>query len=144
MDNSMGETGGYPLPITRWLEATERACEGGEGWGCHEAVLGLVEAITCYLGAVAVGQYSQALYREQIEADPALNRSLRSLRRVLPGQWLRWASGGLAAVGAGQVAGLSEWYTREQTGRMAEAYTGLRNVMVENLGYAGDYGPRDS
>src|SRR5437016_2136278 len=98
------EAPAYPLPITRWLEAAERTCVAGEGVGCHEAALRLADAVVYYLGAVAVGQYSQALYRERIAPDPTLNRSLRTLRRVLPGQWLAWVSRGLEAVGKGAEA----------------------------------------
>src|ERR687887_228511 len=95
------EAGTYPLPVTRWLEAAERSCAAGEGVACHESAVGLADALAYYLGAVAVAQYSQALYRERIAPDPTLNRSLRNLRRVLPGQWLGWVSRALAAIGTG-------------------------------------------
>jgi hypothetical protein len=143
MNETKSGTPAYPLPITRWLEAAERLCDEGDGAACHEAVLGLADAVIYYLGAVAVGQYSQALYTEQIEPDPTLNRSLRSLRRILPGQWLGWVSRGLAATGAGSVAGLAEWYSGEQSGPVAEAYSALREIMVEHLAYTGEYGARE-
>src|SRR5438128_1858448 len=137
------ETLAYPLPIARWLETAGNACAEGNDANCHAAVLRLADTIVYYLGAVAVAQYSQALYTGQIEADPALNRSLRALRRVLPGQWLGWAARGLAAVPDGPVAGLAEWYAREQGGAVAQAYTTMRDVMVEHLAYTGEYGPRE-
>lgn len=133
----------YPLPITRALQEAERACQGEDKAACHDAAMRLSLVITCYLGAVAVGQYSQALYTGQIEADPALNRSLRSLRRVLPGQWLLWASRGLAATPNGPISGLSWWYARPQKGDLAATYTAVRDVMVEQLGYGGEYGARE-
>lgn len=139
------EAQAYPLLITRVLQAAEKNCEESDNSAeCHVAVLALVDAIICYLGAVAVGQYSQALYTGQIEADPTLNRSLRSLRRVLPGQWLGWISRGLGAAPNGPVEGLAEWYSQEQGGEVAEAYGALRNLMVEGLAYTGEYGPRDT
>src|SRR4051812_6767107 len=55
----------YPLPIARALQWAERACAGGDKGECHDAVMLLASAVTCYLGAVAVGQYSQALYTGQ-------------------------------------------------------------------------------
>ncbi len=133
----------YPLPIARALHKVEQVCLGEDGAACHDAVFTLADALTYYLGAVAVGQYSQALYTDQIEADPTLSRSLRSLRRVLPGQWLLWAARGLAATPDGPVAGLSEWYAQAEKGALTEAYTAVRNVMVERLSYAGEYGPRE-
>jgi len=132
----------YPLHIARALHAVEQACLGEDGAACHDAVFTLVDALTYYLGAVAVGQYSQALYTDQIEADPTLSRSLRSLRRVLPGQWLLWAARGLAATPYGPIAGLSEWYARAEKGTLTDAYTTARNIMVERLSYGGEYGPR--
>lgn len=137
-------TPAYPLPITRRLEAAEKLCAGGDSAACHASILKLADTIVYYLGSVAVGQYSQALYTGRIEADPTLNRSLRTLRRVLPGQWLGWASRGLAAMPDGPVSGLGEWYSSEQGGAIAEAYAGLRSVMVEHLAYTGEYGPRET
>ncbi|HKP52885.1 MAG TPA: hypothetical protein VJ183_09555 [Chloroflexia bacterium] len=133
----------YPLPIARALQEAEQACLGENRAACHDAALALAHALAYYLGSVAVGQYFQALYTDQIEADPTLSRSLRSLRRVLPGQWLLWAARGLASTPAGPVAGLSGWYSRPDTGALADAYTAVRDVMVERLGYAGEYGPRE-
>jgi hypothetical protein len=91
-----------------------------------------------------VAQYSQAIYLGRAEVDPTLNRSLRSLKRVLPGQWLLWAAKGLEAAPDGPVEGLSGWYLSRQTGPLGGAYEGLRRLMVEHLSYAGDYGPQDS
>ncbi|HEX9990908.1 MAG TPA: hypothetical protein VGE45_20815 [Chloroflexia bacterium] len=133
----------YPLPITRALGAAVKLCGGEDGAACHDAVLQLADALTYYLGAVAVAQYSQALYLEQAEADPTLNRSLRSLRRVLPGQWLGWTARGLAATPNGTVEGLARWYEERQAGEVAQAYAELRRVMVERLAYAGEYGPQE-
>jgi hypothetical protein len=132
-----------PLHITLAMQAAEIACaeEGGEG--CHDAVMRLAEAITYHLGAVAVAQYSQALYTEQIEADPTLNRSLRSLRRILPGQWLTWAARGLASTPGGPVTGMSNWYTEPQDGYISRAYEALRHGMAEEMGYTGEYGLRE-
>lgn len=133
----------YPLPITRALGAAEKVCVGEDGAACHDAALQLADALTYYLGAVAVAQYSQALYLEQAEADPTLNRSLRSLRRVLPGQWLGWTARGLAATPNGPVEGLARWYAEQQAGEVAQAYAELRRVMVERLAYTGEYGPKE-
>src|SRR5436190_15758045 len=136
------DTPAYPLPIARWLEAADKLCTGGDSAGCHSAVLRLADTIVYYLGAVAVAQYSQALYTEQVEADPTLNRSLRMLRRVLLGQWLGWTARGLDAVPDGPVSDLAEWYSREQGGPVVETYTALRGIMVEHLVYTGEYGPK--
>jgi hypothetical protein len=133
----------YPLPISRWLEAARNGDDGRQ----HEAVMRLADVITFYLGAVAVGGYFQALYTGRIEADPTLARSLGSLKRVLPGQWLLWTARGLGATAddnAGGMEQLSAWYMRLQSGGVAEAYRGLREVMVERLGYSGEYGPRET
>ncbi len=104
----------------------------------------LAEAIIYYVGAMAVGQYSQALFTQGIAADPTLSRSLRSLRRVLPGQWLGWASRGLSVVPDGQVVGLDRWYSGEKGEELASAYEALRSAMVEHLAYTGEYGPRSA
>jgi hypothetical protein len=133
----------YPLPISRWLEAAWNAGDEGR----HEAVMRLADAVTFYLGAVAVGHYYQALYTGRIGTDPTLSRSLWSLKRVLPGQWLLWAARGLGATAddnAGGMEQLSAWYMRPQNGGVAEAYRGLREVMVERLGYSGEYGSRET
>src|SRR5687768_6986683 len=97
--NNRPHTAQYPLPIPRWMDTADKACED-DGADCHRAALGLSDALTYYIGALAVASYTQALFTEQIEADPTLNRSLRSLRRILPGQWLLWAGRGLSAVPA--------------------------------------------
>jgi hypothetical protein len=133
-----------PLHIARALQAADTACSvpsGDGGAACHNAAISLARALTYYVGAVAVAQYSQAVYTESIEADPTLNRSLRSLRRLLPGQWLGWAARGLEATPDGPVGGLAVWYLTTVGGEIAAAYEGLRRAMVDHLAYAGDYGP---
>src|SRR5438270_3731989 len=95
MDKS--EPPSYPLPIARALSAAEEVCTGGDLAACHAATLRLADAIVYYLGAIAAAHYTQALYAGGAAADPTLNRSLRSLRRILPGQWLGWVGRGLAA-----------------------------------------------
>ncbi|HET9496296.1 MAG TPA: hypothetical protein VFR15_18875 [Chloroflexia bacterium] len=145
MEGNVGR--GLPLHIARALQAVDGACSssdaGDGGAACLDASLGLADALTYYVGAVAVAQYSQAVYTERIEPDPTLNRSLRSLRRVLPGQWLGWAARGLEAWPGGPVAGMAEWYLTPVGGDIAGAYEALRRLMAEHLNYAGDYGPRD-
>src|SRR3954451_24538931 len=101
-----------PLHITLALQEADQRCAEGGG-GCHDAVMRLAETVSYHLGAVAVAQYSQALYTEQIEADPTLNRSLRSLRRILPGQYLAWAARGLESTPDGPVAGVHGWYNEQ-------------------------------
>lgn len=125
----------YPMPISRGLEAAEKGRAG--------AVLRLARYIIYYLGAVAVGQYTQALYLGQARPDPTLNRSLRSLRRALPGQWLGWAARSLAATPQGSVKGLFEWYTEAHAGEIASGYGELQRIMVGRLAYTGEYGPRE-
>lgn len=136
----------YPLPIFRAVEAARGVGEVGDDddgdGGRHEAVMRLADVITFYLGAVAVGQYSQALYTGKIGPDPTLGRSLRSLRRVLPGQWLLWTARGLEATADGPVERLSAWYLGKQDGEIAQAYNALQKVMTEELGYTGEYGAR--
>jgi hypothetical protein len=136
----------YPLPIARALEAAEKACtrSAGDGAACHDAVMRLADSIVYYLGAVAVAQYSQGVYLESAEPDPTLNRSLRSLRRVLPGQWLGWIARGLAATPGGPVAGFAAWYTAEESGDVAAAYEALQRIMAEELAYKGEYGARQT
>lgn len=104
----------------------------------------MADAIAYYLGAVAVAQYSQALYTGEIEADPTLNRSLRSLRRILPGQWLVWAARGLQSTPNGPVEGIYSWYTSPSGSEVNAAYETLRRVMVDDLEYTGEYGQRES
>ncbi|MBF6614200.1 MAG: hypothetical protein IVW55_13825 [Chloroflexi bacterium] len=136
---------GYPLHITRSLLAAEKECaRSGATTGCEAAVMRLAEAIIYYVGAVAVGQYSQALFTQGIEPDPTLSRSLRSLRRLLPGQWLGWASRGLRVVHDEQVVGLARWYSGEKGVDVTSAYEALRRAMVEYLAYTGEYGPRSA
>jgi hypothetical protein len=105
MDFSKPKAQVYPLPVARALEAAERACggDGDNGTTCHAAVMRLATTLAYYVGAIAVAQYTQALLTGQIEPDPTLSRSLRSLRRVLLGQWLGWAARGLAAAPGGPV-----------------------------------------
>jgi hypothetical protein len=139
---------GLPLHIARALQAADSACaapaSADDGAAaCHDAAISLAGALTYYVGAVAVAQYSQAVYTETIQPDPTLNRSLRNLRRILPGQWLGWAARGLEEWPAGPVNGLAEWYLTPVEGNIAEAYEGLRRLMVDHLAYAGDYGPHE-
>ena len=146
MDFSKPKAPLYPLPVARALEAAERACagDGEDGAACHAAVMRLASALAYYLGAIAVAQYTQALLTGQVEPDPTLSRSLRSLRRVLLGQWLGWAARGLAAAPHGPVDGLAGWYAEKQSGDVASAYGGLLGLMREHLAYNGDYGPQDT
>ncbi len=134
----------YPLPVARALEAAERECGGDGGAACQAAVMRLAEALACYVGAIAVAQYTQALLTGEIEPDPTLGRSLRSLRRVLLGQWLGWAARGLAATPEGPVEGLERWYVEKQAGEVASAYGGLLDLMRAHLAYNGDYGPQET
>lgn len=138
---------GYPLHIARALEAADSACRaGGDGSGgesCHDAVLRLADSILYYLGAVAVAQYSQASLLEQSKPDPTLSRSLRSLRRVLPGQWLLWTARSLDATPEGPLSMLGGWYNGEHDAEIAQAYETIRQAMVEHLGYTGEYGSRE-
>src|SRR5687768_6728189 len=135
----------YPLPISRALQAaTEHSAlpTSSGGLTLHSA-LQLADALTYYLGAIAVAQYSRATLTGAIEPDPTLSRSLRSLRRVLPGQWLLWAARGLAATPDGPVEGLAAWYDTRERGLVAEAYSALLHTMRERLTYTGDYGDRE-
>jgi hypothetical protein len=141
MDGSAASA--LPLHIAVALQDAEKACAGNDAGQCHTCVMRLAEAIVYHLGAVAVAQYSQALYTGQIEADPTLNRSLRSLRRLLPGQWLGWTARGLESTPEGPVAGLREWYTAVQGKDAATAYETLRSLMVERLDYLDEHGPRE-
>jgi len=131
-----------PLHIAQALQDAEKSCAGNDSGQCHARVMRLAESSIYHLGAVAVAQYSQALYIGQIEADPTLNRSLRSLRRVLPGQWLAWTARGLESTPEGPVAGLSAWYNRGQGEEAAIAYETLRSLMVERLDYLDEHGQR--
>ena len=128
-----------PLHLMRASQSAESAVEGAEK---HKATLALADALTCHLSAVAVAQYSQAILTGQAEADPTLNRSLRSLRRVLPSQWLGWTARSLEAVPDGPVAGLSRWYLHSGFAEVGMAYEALRRIMVLHLAYEGEYGPR--
>jgi hypothetical protein len=125
------------------LAAAEQTCAQDGTLACHDAVLFLADAITYYLGAVAVAQYMQAVYGGRIKPDPTLNRSLRNLRRVLPGQWLGWISKSLAVTQDAPIPDLNRWYNHKQGGELALAYQTLHRVMVEQLAYMGDYGPQD-
>jgi hypothetical protein len=167
----------YPIFISTSLAAAEQTCAGHDPAACHAIVLSLADAITYYLGAVAVARYSQAYVAGEIDGDPTLNRSLRSLRRVLPGQWLGWTARALTALKVANstddgrrttddshessidergtlratnsrpsstLTEIAEWFTQTQHGDLARAYSALRGIMVERLGYTGEYGPRDS
>ncbi len=132
-----------PLHIARALQAVEGAFSGaGDGAERHKGTLALADTLTYYLGAVAVAQYTQALLTGEAEANPTLNRSLRSLRRVLPGQWLGWTAMALEAVPGGPVAGMGEWYLRGYFSEVGAAYEALRRIMELHLAYTGDYGSR--
>jgi len=155
----------YPLPIERALADGQEACNRAEasdadGVACHEAALRLADYLIYYLGAVAVGQYSQALYTGQIEPDPTLNRSLRSLRRVTRGQWLLWVARSLQEklrvtnyelriAGSHSsffllTSSFQAWYEGRVGGEVAQAYKVMRDLMVEQLAYTGEYGPQES
>lgn len=144
MDIGMPKAHLYPLPVARALEAAEGACGGNEGATCHASVMRLADTLAYYVGAIAVAQYTQALLTGQIEPEPTLGRSLRSLRRVLLGQWLGWAARGLAATPDGPVEGLARWYAGKQGGDAATAYGGLLDLMRRHLAYNGDYGPQET
>ena len=128
-----------PLHIARALRAVERATPGSDQ---HARVVDLADGLLYYVGALAIAQYSQAVVLEQINADPTLNRSLRSLRRILPGQWLGWTARALEATPTGVVEGLSEWYSQDSSAALATSYEELRSIMVADLAYAGDFGSR--
>ncbi len=134
---------GLPLHIAQALQVADRICGEVEAQGCYQAVMRLADAVIFYLGAVAVAQYSQTLYTGQIEGDPTLDRSLRSLRRTLPGQWLGWTARGLAATPDGPVAGLNVWYSSPSGVDAARAYEAMRHVMVQSMSYTGEYGERE-
>jgi hypothetical protein len=144
MDFSKPKAPVYPLPVARALEAAEKACGGDDAAACHVAVMRLADTLAYYVGAIAVAQYTQALLTGQVEPDPTLSRSLRSLRRVLLGQWLGWAARGLAATPEGPVEGLAGWYGTRQAGEVASAYGGLLGLMRERLAYNGDYGHQET
>jgi hypothetical protein len=144
MNRNAGAKLPLPLHIAQALDSAEKACAGDSSEACYVAVMRLAEAIIYHLGAVAVAQYSQALYSGQIEADPTLSRSLRSLRRILPGQWLLWAARGFDSTPMGPVAGLREWYIGGQGKEAATAYETLRRVLVEQMDFLDEYGPREN
>lgn len=132
-----------PLHISRAAQAAEKAfADPATGTEKHTAILSLADAMTCHLGAVAVAQYTQALLAEHITDHPALNRSLRSLRRVLPGQWLGWTAMSLEAVPDGPVQGLSQWYLNGYSIEVTVSYEALRTIMALHVAYDGDYGSR--
>ncbi|MEO5952446.1 MAG: hypothetical protein ABIQ44_08295 [Chloroflexia bacterium] len=129
----------FPLHIARALQEADKAVSGAEK---HTAALMLADAITCYVGTVGVAQYSQALLTEQIEGNPTLNRSLRSLRRVMTGQWLGWAAMSLEAVPGGPVEGMGQWYLHGHFDYVGPAYEELLRIMKLHLAYTGDYRSR--
>ncbi len=134
----------YPLPVSRALSVAEQAFAAADSTSYHAAVLRLADAIMYYLGAVAVGQYSQALYLGNAQVDPTLNRSLRNLLRLLPGQWLGWTARSLAATPNGPVEGLAAWYSGDHdSGELPKAYQVVQHIMADTLAYTGEYGPRD-
>ena len=108
-----------PLHIARALRAVDKATQGTEQ---HARVLELADGLLYYLGALAIGQYSQAVVLEQINADPALNRSLKEPATHFAGQWLGWTAKGLEATPNGVVKGLSEWYLHESMPELVMAY----------------------
>ena len=133
----------YPLPLARVWQRALIASPRPSFY--HRQLLVAAEWMTCYLAAVAISAYEQHVAGGGAP-DPALNRSLRSLRRVTFGQWLGWARAALAAVPAPDalVPGLAEAYEAADTGMMLMGYEGLRGLMVVQLGYAGDYGHREA
>jgi hypothetical protein len=108
----------------------------------HEALLALAETLTRLLGGIAVAAYTQ----RGATADPTLNRSLRSTRRLTWGQWLGWVRGALAAVpdADAPVSGLAAAYEATDTNLLLLGYEGLRGQMVVYLGYTGDYGHEEA
>jgi hypothetical protein len=133
----------YPLPLARvWQRALIASPRPPFH---HRQLLVAAEWMTCYLAAVAISAYEQHV-AEGGAPDPALNRSLRSLRRVTFGQWLGWARSALAAVPkeAALVPGLRAAYEDTETGMMLMGYEGLRGLMVVQLGYTGEYGHREA
>ena len=133
----------YPQPLARaWqrvLIASPRASFH------HRQLLVLAEVLAEYLGAVAVSAYEQ-FQAEGGAPDPTLNRSLRNLRRPTFGQWLGWVRGALAAVppAAALIPGLAPAYDSPDTGMLLVGYESLRQLMVVQLGYTGEYGAREA
>ncbi len=133
----------YPMPLARaWqrvLIASPRPAFH------HQQLLVAAETTTYYLGAVAIAAYEQ-FQAEGGAAAPALNRSLRNLRRPTFGQWLGWVREALAAVPptADLVPGLAAAYDTPDTGMLLLAYESLRALLVVQLGYSGEYGPRET
>ncbi|MGI8588530.1 MAG: hypothetical protein ACR2M0_12720 [Chloroflexia bacterium] len=110
----------------------------------HLQLLVAAEWLVFYLGAVAISVYEQ-VRAEGGASDPTLNRSLRNLRRPTYGQWLGWVRGALNAVpaGAALLPGLRAAYETPDDGMLLLGYEGLRGIMAVQLGYTGDYGPRE-
>jgi hypothetical protein len=134
----------YPLPLARaWQRALIAATRPSFH---HRQLLVAAETLTQYLGAVAIAAYEQ--YQSEGGApNPTLNRSLRNLRRPTFGQWLGWVREALAAVpgGADLLPGLPAAYeTAERESMLMLGYEGLRALMVVQLGYTGEYGPREA
>ncbi len=132
----------YPLPLARaWqrvLIASPRPTFH------HQQLLVAAETTAYYLGAVAIAAYEQ-FEAEGGAANPTLNRSLRNLRRPTFGQWLGWVREALAAVPptADLVPGLAAAYDTPDAGMLLLSYESLRALLVVQLGYTGEYGPRE-
>ena len=111
----------------------------------HRQLLVAAETLAYYLGAVAISAYEQ-YQGEGGTPDAALNRSLRSLRRPTFGQWLGWVRAALGAVPAGEslLPGLAAAYEAPDNGMLLLGYEGLRQMMVVQLGYTGEYGVREA
>ncbi|HUS14085.1 MAG TPA: hypothetical protein VM536_03610 [Chloroflexia bacterium] len=131
----------YPQPLARtWqrvLIASPRASFH------HRQLLIAADTVAHYLGAVTIAAYEQYV-AEGGKPSSTLNRSLRSLRRPTLGQWLGWVREALAAVPADVsiLGGLRAAYESPDASMLLVGYESLRAMMVVQLGYRGDYGPR--
>jgi hypothetical protein len=133
----------YPEPVAR---AWQRALIASPLPSFHHRqLLVAAETLAYYLGAVAISAYEQ-YQAEGGTPDPALNRSLRNLRRPTFGQWLGWVRAALAAVPAEEslLPGLAAAYEAQDNGMLLLGYEGLREMMVVQLGYSGEYGARET
>jgi hypothetical protein len=130
----------YPMPLARgWQRVLVAAARPSLH---HEALLVMAETLAAVLGGIAVAAYQG----RAAQPDPALNRSLRTLRHVTLGQWLGWVRAALAAVPAAEapIPGLAATYEALEDNLLLFGYEGLRGQMVVYLGGAGDYGPREA